>query len=110
MRSAATRGQLFDLGAFPGALFTDIPELHMGYGYGDFIYGEVFEFTDAEDVLPSLDALEGVPTLYRRVRIRLFDPETLEPDGTTAWAYEYHRRPAEEQLIPTGTWQGRVYP
>ena len=107
VRSAATRGLLFDLGAFPGAIFTDIPELHMGYGYGDFIFGEVFTFTNVETILPALDRLEGVPTLYRRVQVRLCDPETLEPDDTKAWAYEFHRRPSDDQFIPNGIWQGR---
>jgi len=94
-RPAAAQGLLFDLGAFPGAWFE-----------GDhFLYGEVFEFEDVGEVLPSLDRLEGCPTLYKRIRVPLFDPETLEPDGTEAWTYEYHRKLDGDRLIPGGIWK-----
>ncbi|MDR0327286.1 MAG: gamma-glutamylcyclotransferase [Planctomycetaceae bacterium] len=94
-RPAAAKGLLFDLGPFPAAWFKGEP----------FLYGEVFAFEDVKSVLPSLDRLEGCPTLYRRIRVSLFDPETLEPDGTQAWAYEYHRKLADNQLIPSGIWE-----
>jgi len=97
VRPAATCGLLFDLGAFPAARFCG----------EHFIYGEVFQFEDIGAVLPSLDRLEGVPTLYKRVRVPLFDPETLEADGTTAWSYEYSTMPDSKLLIPNGEWHGK---
>ena len=94
-RPAAAHGVLFDLGAFPAAWFE-----------GDgFLYGEVFEFEDVSAVLPALDRLEGHPTFYKRKRIPLFDLETLEPDGTDAWAYEYLQKLGEERCIPSGIWE-----
>jgi gamma-glutamylcyclotransferase (GGCT)/AIG2-like uncharacterized protein YtfP len=95
VRPAATHGLLFDLGFFPAAWLRG----------NRFIYGEVFEFENVEDVLPSLDRLEGHPTHYRRVLVPLFNPETLEADGTEAWAYEYHRKLESDLLIPSGIWR-----
>ena len=94
VRQAAVCGQLFDLGAYPVARF----------GGNRFIYGEVFQFDDIDLVLPALDRLEGVPTLYRRVRVPLFDSQTLKKDGTTAWSYEYCRVPESKLLLPKGVW------
>jgi len=96
VRPAATHGLLFDLGFFPAAWLRG----------NRFIYGEVFEFEDVEEVLPSLDRLEGHPNHYRRVLVPIFDSETLEADGTEAWAYEYHRKLGGNLLIPSGVWLG----
>ena len=95
VRPAATHGLLFDLGYYPAAWLRG----------NRFIYGEVFEFENVMDVLPSLDMLEGHPNHYRRVLVPMFAPETLEADGTEAWAYEYHRELGSDLLIPSGVWR-----
>ena len=97
VRPAVTYGMLFDLGAYPAAWLRG----------NRHIYGEVFQFENVESILQVLDKLEGVPTLYRRVCIPVLDPETLDVDGTEAWAYEYNRILGKDLLIPAGVWSGR---
>lgn len=70
-----------------------------GFGYPaavegpGLLYGEVYEVT--EEVLATLDAVEGVPDLYRRV-----DVEGL-------WVYLWAGTvPEQFRLLAKGTWPG----
>lgn len=102
---ARVRGRLYDLGAYPGAVFTD--------GAGCEIHGEVYRLRDPPAILARLDAYEGctdadpAPHEYRRVQIsvRLEAGEVL-----SAWAYEYHRAVDELPLISSGDWLLRREP
>lgn len=81
----AVRGQLFDLGPYPGAV-------KLGVG-PNWIEGQAI-WLDASE-LGELDAFEGVAFgQYERVRV-------TTREGRTAWAYQYARplRP-EARAIP----------
>lgn len=77
---------LFSLGAHPG----------MGGGGSTAVLGELFEVDD--DTLRRLDALEGHPTWYRRVRI------TLEDGGPAETYLLPPRFTAGLPVIPSGDW------
>ena len=90
-----TPGSLYDLGAYPGAVFDDAA--------GGTVRGTVYALpADAAAVLASLDQYEGVPTLYRRTTV----PVTL-PGGPvlSCWAYHYNPPTAGHRRLPAG-----VYP
>lgn len=84
-------GILFHLDAFP-AMYHD-NQLSCK------VLGEVFEVPASE--IASLDAIEGVPTLYERHRVY------LAPHGPV-WVYLFPKDRAEglRFIIPTGRWIG----
>lgn len=88
-------GKLFDLGIYPAAVpATDAR-----------VWGEVFEISDAQNVLDALDRIEGhrpaepERSLYIRVRV----PATLD-DGRTAdvWVYFYNAPLGRAPRITSG--------
>lgn len=88
------RGELYDLGAYPGLRPGDgrvVAELHR---------------VGSPDVFTLLDAFEGFApgdpegSLFVRERVPL-----VEPAGTSAWLYVYNRRPDARCRIPTGDWR-----
>ena len=85
---------MFSLGGFPGIL----PK------YDHRVHGELHEIT--EDMLPSLDRLEGVPRLYTRETKEVFlDHESLDE----AFVYVYAGTSGRTQLIDiieSGRWEG----
>ena len=76
---------MYDLGAFPAV----VP------GYGA-VRGELWHVP--EDVLERLDRYEGVPTLYRRERIRVGQSDAW----MWVWAGDV---PAKARMVPDGTWR-----
>ena len=91
---AVIRGDLFDLGSFPG----------LRHGEGR-VRAELYAILEA-DALIQLDQFEGViagcpaESLYLRERIQL-----IEPSGTEAWVYLYNRSPSEDKRIVGGDWR-----
>jgi gamma-glutamylcyclotransferase (GGCT)/AIG2-like uncharacterized protein YtfP len=81
------RGRVYDLGAYPGAVFSVCEDARE-------IEGEVFEVPD-EAVLRALDAYEGfepndpAASLFVRVRIEVQMSGTGE--SIDCWAYQYNR-------------------
>ena len=75
--------QLFDLGYFPGAL--------VGNGT---IHGEVFNV----DSLEELDALEGYPTFYDRMKV--------QTKYGQAWVYYLDSVGRSDSIISSGKWEG----
>ena len=89
------KAALFDLGLYPAAV--PAPDRQ--------VWGEVYEVTDPETVLPALDTIEGVnpshpnTSLYLRTRV-----DVTLPDGTNAqaWAYFYNAPLGRARRIPSG--------
>ena len=89
------KAALFDLGLYPAA----VPAPDRA------VWGEVYEVTDADAVLPALDTIEGFTpehpdrSLYRRARAAV----TL-PDGrvSEAWVYFYNAPLGRARRIPSG--------
>jgi gamma-glutamylcyclotransferase (GGCT)/AIG2-like uncharacterized protein YtfP len=91
------RGQLFDLGAYPGGVVGENFETH--------IVGEVYELPDARAVFEVLDVYEGfVPgeleaSLFARVQATA----TLEGGNQlVCWLYAYNDWVATGRLIEGG--------
>ena len=89
------KAALFDLGLYPAAV--PAPDRQ--------VWGELYQVTDAESVLPALDTIEGFSpaqpdsSLYLRTRV-----EVTLPDGTSAsaWAYFYNAPLGRAPRIPSG--------
>jgi len=78
---------MFDLGAFPA--------VHLG-GAGA-VHGEVYRVTP--ETLARLDRLEGCPTMYQRVRVR------LAASGAASWVYVMTpEKLAGRPGVPSGRW------
>jgi len=78
---------LLDLGPYPGAVS----------GGADPLEGEIYAVTRSE--LARLDAFEGVPSFYHRVRTQLEEPEG------SAWIYLLTTLPAGSVFVPSGSWR-----
>lgn len=87
VRRTEPRYTLVDLGAFPALM----------EGGTTAITGEVYDVDD--ELLRALDRFEGVPTLYRRTRIRLLGGESV--DGYLLARPRAKRYP----LIASGDWR-----
>ena len=91
----AIRASLFDLGIYPAAIPS--PE--------GLVWGEVYEMTDPDAVLPALDDIEGYrpddpdKSLYARS-----ETDVKMPDGSIeqAWVYFYNAPLGQAQRIPSG--------
>ena len=93
---AQINGDLYSLGAFPGAK----PSTRFEFSADDAsITGDVFEITH-ESLGASLDNYEGFPHLYTRRQI--------ETDaGDTVWVYVYNHNVSSDSLIVSGDWKQR---
>ena len=78
---------LVDLGPYPGAVRAGDGSLE----------GEIYSVSRTK--LAQLDAFEGVPNFYRRVRVELEHPEG------TAWIYLLASLPAGAVYVPSGSWR-----
>jgi gamma-glutamylcyclotransferase (GGCT)/AIG2-like uncharacterized protein YtfP len=86
---------LFDLGLYPAAVPASDRQ----------VWGEVYEVTDPDTVLPALDVIEGFSpaqpdsSLYLRTRAEV----TLK-DGSAAqaWVYFYNAPLGQARRIPSG--------
>ena len=89
------KAALFDLGLYPAAV--PAPDRQ--------VWGEVYEVTDAETVLPALDTIEGFSpsqpdtSLYLRTRV-----DVTLPDGARgpAWVYFYNAPLGRARRILSG--------
>ena len=89
------RAALFDLGLYPAAV--PAPDRR--------VWGEVYEVTDIESVLPALDGIEGFTpqqpdqSLYVRDRV-----EVTMADGSAAqaWVYFYNAPLGRARRIASG--------
>ena len=89
------KAALFDLGLYPAAV--PAPDRQ--------VWGEVYEVTDAETVLPALDTIEGFSpsqpdtSLYLRTQV-----DVTLPDGARgpAWVYFYNAPLGRARRIPSG--------
>jgi gamma-glutamylcyclotransferase (GGCT)/AIG2-like uncharacterized protein YtfP len=95
--SGKIHGQLYDLGAYPGAI--------VGENFETNIIGEIYELSEPRDVLEMLDVYEGfIPgELEASLFARIQAPVTL-PDGqcVECWLYVYNDWVAMGQLIEHG--------
>ena len=91
------RGQLFDLGEYPGAV--------VGENFGTNVLGEIYELPEPRAVFAVLDAYEGfIPgELEASLFARIQAPATLS-DGSqiVCWLYAYNDWVATGQLIEGG--------
>jgi gamma-glutamylcyclotransferase (GGCT)/AIG2-like uncharacterized protein YtfP len=88
-----TPGALFDLAAYPGAVFSA----------GGIVRGVVYRLPIGGEsaVLAALDAYEGCPDLYIRmeVAVTLSDDRRLD-----CWAYQYNQDLTGRRPIASGTY------
>lgn len=95
------QGALFDLGIYPAAIPADEGR----------IWGEVYEMSNPERVLPALDDIEGYrpdnpdSSLYSRQTT-----DVVLPDGTAAlaWVYFYNAPLGRAPRIASGDYLGHV--
>lgn len=91
------RGQLFDLGSYPG--------LRPG---GGRVVGELHALLDPT-VIEILDEFEGYDatrrerSLYLRERVAL-----IEPEETSAWIYVFNSVPDASATISSGDWRAHL--
>lgn len=94
---ASFRGQLYDLGEYPGVQIVDATT--------DLAYGELYRFRDAERALAKLDAYESHDphhphrSLFCRTAVDVFQ---LGVPTQNAWVYCYHRSVLGMQRIASG--------
>ena len=93
---ASTPGQLYDLGTYPAAMFSEeSPYL---------VTGDIFRINHAEHLIPLLDEYEDYRpddienSLYKRILIKA----SLQKEALIVWGYTYLSTPSSEGLIPTG--------
>jgi gamma-glutamylcyclotransferase (GGCT)/AIG2-like uncharacterized protein YtfP len=90
------RGYLYDLGAYPGAIFAEkAPAL---------IKGEVWELADFERIINQLDAYEDIYAATPEYRRKLITVQ-LEARALTCWAYEFCQSVADKSLIVSGDYR-----
>ena len=93
------RGQLYDLGPYPG-LRDDPGRESCGH-----VVGELFALLDPSALI-ALDAFEGfdpdrpAESLYTRRWVEL-----KHPAQTHAWTYFYNPEPPDQDRIPSGDWR-----
>ena len=97
--AGTTRGLLYDLGEYPGAVLDD--------SAGGHIHGTIFELPRAKEVLSALDTYEDFDPNEPQssLFVRILQPITL-PNGELleCWMYVYNRDPGDARLIPSGRW------
>jgi len=97
VNTGTVRGQLYDLGAYPGAI--------VGENFETNIIGEIYELSEPHKVLELLDVYEGfIPgELEASLFARIQTPATL-PDGSQliCWMYAYNDWVATGRLIESG--------
>lgn len=97
----SVKGQLFDLGPYPGALPAARRE--------ERVFGQVLELADAARVLPILDHYEGYnpraprDSLYIREWVRVVPVAGGGP--VSAWIYWLNHRPPAGKRIPSGDYR-----
>lgn len=98
---AYTRGHLYDLGTYPGAI--------LDADWDRRIIGEVLELPDDQSVLAALDHYEGIEgnqpgaSLFVRTecQVMLDNGQSIE-----CWIYVYNGEISSEKLIESGDYLG----
>ncbi len=91
------RGRLYDLGAYPGAIWSGRAE--------EKVFGKIFELPSDRGLLARLDAYEGfIPdqprrSLFVRKRTTIGRPRR---DSLKGWVYEYNREVKSRPIIRNG--------
>jgi len=100
-RTTRVPGRLLDLGAYPGAVFSD---------GGDGVSGEIMELADPAGALRRLDAVEGFQgwgahsNLFQRV---LIEVPTTGGRSVQAWSYQLAPAHQDAPLLADGVWRRR---
>ncbi len=102
--NGSVRGELFDVGEFPGFVPSE---------NGAEVRGEVFQVKIAESLFETLDIVEGVNdqyperSLFERTttNVKLENGENLE-----AWIYQYNLSPANLKRIENGDYREYLVP
>ena len=97
-------GKLYDLGKYPGAIFTDA-------GSGGYVKGELYKVRDPELATRILDRFEEFSPRrpHKSLFLRVVARVTLEDDRTEdAWVYVYNRPVDESKLIPSGDYREKL--
>lgn len=91
MGEGFTFGRLYDLGAYPAAIFDPASAL--------VIYGTVYGLPEDGEILHRLDDYEGPEY------VRIEQLVTLTAGGVlSCWVYDFQGRPSEERFIESGRW------
>jgi gamma-glutamylcyclotransferase (GGCT)/AIG2-like uncharacterized protein YtfP len=97
MGEAFAYGKLYDLGAYPAAVFDAASAW--------IIYGTVYELPEDAEILRRLDAYEGPEY------VRIEQLVTLTAGGVVScWVYHFQGRPGEERFIESGRWAKKRAP
>lgn len=88
---ARVRGQLFDLGRFPGMLAPSAPD--------DWVLGDLLELHDAQQTLSELDRYEDEEGIFPRRLTKAYDLGGREVE---CWVYFYAGSMAQATRIPSG--------
>jgi gamma-glutamylcyclotransferase (GGCT)/AIG2-like uncharacterized protein YtfP len=94
---ARFRGQLFDLGHYPGAVCISEGST--------WVHGEVWELTDFEKVIVSLDRYEGVHLRKPEYVRQQIQAELETGEGTLTWVYLFCKPTHTLQDIPHGDYR-----
>lgn len=97
--AATMDGRLFDLGAYPGMVTNGDP--------GDAVHGEVLRLERPGDVLPWLDAYEGIVAGSPDNEYARVEAEARPGNGetVTAWVYAFTGELAGRRRIADGRWR-----
>ena len=87
------KGQLFHLGAYPGALY--LPATR------STVVGEIYEILD-QDLIPWLDLYEGISPLDEYFRAII--PVEVKGVIFPCWSYLLRQVKSSHILIPGGDW------
>ena len=97
---ATTRGALFDLGRYPGAIKAD-GQMH----------GELYRMIEPDTLLPLVDAVEGFHPDARAESQYVRDAVAVTPaggPGVMAWVYFYRRGLGDAVWIPNGDYRSHI--
>lgn len=100
---STTPGEMYTLDGYPGAILPTTDDR----AAGSTIRGEVFACND--DVLRTLDRLEGEGRMYHRRKVVVNYTSVqanVDEPPSQVYIYEYGRIPDRSQLIPDGDWVG----
>jgi len=95
------RGNLYDLGDYPGARV-------LGAEPGQRVSGELYRLRDPEIALKTLDSYEEFSPLVPKKSLFVRELVSVTLEGgrkKRAWAYLYNRGIAGARLIPTGCYR-----
>ena len=92
------KGELFDLGEYPGALFNPDTE--------HFVHGNIFEMSYSEHTLKMLDDYEGFGNAYPQPNEFTRELRDVETDdgSSTCWIYLYNGPIEGHWLIASGNY------